>query len=1200
MILRRCLNGLRQLLRQRTAKIMSKSVSNIGHPALALQLQGRCLIEASAGTGKTWSIAKLFVRALFERNLLPKQVLVVTFTNAATKELRERLYLELLDVEDWLQRCVQSSGLVNHVFYTPWATSFYGDSFDASKLLAWVKRCIHSFDEAAISTLQGFCEAVVKRHASEMGIELVASAFETSDAGNARDARMPSESSSGMLLEVAAVYMNEVSAMNAMPLREAAFIKVAVGKYSDVLQCVQSLLNKPATLPPLETRSLDEQRRVLLASGILAAYDTYSKSVNDQHISEFIAYGNRYMAKPDRLKSIKSVQFNDIVLALKELSALGTIESKDWSRLKRIDSAGRIGNSKVSDSDAASALALVQAAREYFEQYFAFEKLADDYRQQVVLTAFYAAKKALLDGNNLSFANTSLSYTRTVQLAALGLSRYTDVAMQLQQRFPIALIDEFQDTDPTQAVILNAIYPEPSNNQNQRQDYAVVMVGDPKQAIYNFRGADVYAYLNAKNSAEQIFSLDTNQRSVAPLVDEVNALFSAMPDVFDVPGIDFVAMKESGKHTSTLAPPAFCYCAMPASKSDFDVWQWVAKEVESLLRGALIKPQDIAVLVSSNKNALFMRDALTALGLQSRVEDKTSIWVQPIAKFLLWFLQGVHLYTDSPSLKKAILTPMGGQICQRLFALDELQDLSLVRAVNDSLLSEFARLKGVWLAQGFAAFWQEAFPTPAIDSDLRHLLELLNLRVSTQVAPPHDIFGLIQWFEAQVNKSSRASLSEETNRRRSISAGAQVQISTIHASKGLQYEVVFLPDLIGKSDPRAGRITYFEKDMKLAADLSSAEFQTSEVSLASDREQEREELRLAYVALTRAVQACFVVVPSALVQPPVKKTKAKVDRRLTALVRSRISALQSIGSHLLTLIESDRSDETHSDIKQDIVSSDKVDESQTTAALMPALVELPRSQIAPAWVIDSFTALARRSANENHSLQLGDSFDYTDSSVLNLGSKAAQVAIEFDPHFGHNIEALPKGARTGECLHAILENTRWQTSLAEGANLAEVQKQTLRYDIAHNQSPELALWLDDVLQTPLVNGFALRDISPNKMIREWRFDNLQAMVADGKPNAYLRGYVDLVFEHQNKFYIIDYKSNWLGAGDEAYGAEAIKRSMQEHHYDLQAKIYSAALKNFLASRIGAAKVQDAYGGVLYLYLRAMKSSAPSFGVMHVA
>jgi ATP-dependent exoDNAse (exonuclease V) beta subunit len=335
---------------------VSNNGAQTSHPALALELKGRCLIEASAGTGKTWSIAKLFVRALFEKNLLPMQVLVVTFTNAATKELSERLYLELLDVENWLQRCIQIGGIADHVFYAPWAASFYKESFEAIKLLASVKRCIHSFDEAAISTLQGFCEAVVKRHASEMGIELVASTFESADAGNVQGSRMPSESSSGMLLEVAAVYMNEVSAMNAMPLREAAFVKIAVGKYSDVLQSVQSLLNKPATLPPLDTQSLNQQRRALLDSGILAAFDTFSKGVNEQNIDAFIAYGNRYMANLGRHKSIKSVQFNDIVLALKELSLLGTIESKDWSRLKRINSDGQIGKSKISDSDTADAL----------------------------------------------------------------------------------------------------------------------------------------------------------------------------------------------------------------------------------------------------------------------------------------------------------------------------------------------------------------------------------------------------------------------------------------------------------------------------------------------------------------------------------------------------------------------------------------------------------------------------------------------------------------------------------------------------------------------------------------------------------------------------------------------------------------------------------------------------------------------------
>jgi exodeoxyribonuclease V beta subunit len=992
------------------------------------------------------------------------------------------------------------------------------------------------------------------------------------------------------LLAVAAVYASQVDAINAIEFTKAAFLKLALGKYSDLLEAVQALLNKPATLPALDVRPLEVQRNALFATGILDALSAFRNAVNEQNIEAFIAYGNRYIASESRSKSIKSRQFNDMLLALKGLSTLGTMDTKDWARLKRVAASGQIGKSKVTEADSLNELELVRAARLYFEQYFDFEKLADAFRQQVVLFAFHAAKDALLDGNNLAFSNTSLSYTRTVQLAAQGLRQYPFIAEQLKQRFPVALIDEFQDTDPTQAAILNAIYPEAVIGSQKPDDFAVVMVGDPKQAIYNFRGADVYAYLNAKQSARELFSLDTNQRSVAPLVDEVNALFSALPDVFDVPGIDFVSMKASGKHVPTLAEPAFRYVVTPESKSKFDVWRWVALEIASLLRPQTnagsqtegLKAQDIAVLVSSNKNALLMRDALSAIGLQSRVEDRTSIWSQPMALYLLWFLQGVHFYTNAPSLKKALLTPLGGELCTRLYPTEQLQDLTLVRAANERLLSEFALLNQIWLTQGFSAFWHSAFPKPATNSDLRHLLELLNSRVPLLAQPPHDVFGLIQWLEAQVKKGADESPATDVDRRRSLAADVQVQISTIHASKGLQYEVVFLPDLVGRSDPRAGRITYFEKDLKLAVDLSASEFQAPEVSQASAREHEREELRLAYVAVTRAVQACYVLLPSSLIDPPPKKGKVKSDRRMNAMVKARVKELQKDASNKVQLAQPAQDDdvEHHSNA---VEMNESIAQTERTT-----LVELPWQQVSQAWIVDSFTALARRSANENHAIDLVE-------KLPARGDLAEQAAIEFDPHFGHDIEALPKGARTGECLHAILENTRWASSLAEGSNFIEVQKQASRYDIARDQSLELASWLDDVLRTPLINDFCLKDIAPEKMIREWRFDNLQE-----KSNSYLRGYVDLVFEHQQKFYVIDYKSNWLGADDNSYAGDAIARSMQEHQYDLQAKIYSAALKNFLASRLGADSVSSVYGGVLYLYLRAMKSSAPGFGVLHVA
>jgi exodeoxyribonuclease V beta subunit len=1167
------------------------------HPALCLKLEGHCLIEASAGTGKTWSIAKLFVRALLEKNLTPKQVLVVTFTNAATKELSERLYLELLDVENWLQQCVQSQAIAQHDFYADWAHGLSESAFDAKKSLLWLKRCLYSFDEAAISTLQGFCEGLVKRHATEMGLELAVSAF---NSGEVVGAVEPSHSSNGVALEVSKIYLDQIAMMNALPIRQAGFLKAAIGNYSDLLSAVQALLNKPAALPKRSATSLKVQANELLSCGVLEASEVLAQAVNGANIDAFIAYGNRYMAQAKRNKSISSRQFNDLVLALEELAQTGVIDRKDADRLKRVNDKSQIGKSSVSSLsgvELAADLDVVKAVQTYFEHYSAFERKADEYRQQVILTALGAARQALLNPDNLTFANTPLSYTRTMQLAAQGLQRYPAVAVQFRERFPIALIDEFQDTDPTQAIILNAIYPPLAD---QSSSFGVVMVGDPKQAIYNFRGADVYAYLNAKQSVQQLFSLDTNQRSVAPLVAEVNAVFLAIPEVFDVEGIDFVAMRPSGKHIAKFAAPALRYVVMPESKAGFDVWAWVADEIVSTLdANPELKPQDIAVLVSNHKHAHSMQTALALIGLASRLNEKGSIWQHPMASYLLWFLQGIYNFTNPPALKKALLTPLGSMMCERLFSQEALNDLTLIRAVNDTLLAKCSELKNTWMAEGFASFWQAAFPFPATDLNLRHLLELVNLKATSYQAHTHDAFGLLQWLEGQLTRIDAAPL--DTHRRRNQTSGDQIQISTIHVSKGLQYEVVFLPDLMTRADPRSDQVTYYEKDMQLAVDLSRHDFQPEDVLFAKYREHGREEMRLAYVAMTRAIQVCYLLVPATVIEP-IAKAKTKVDSRLTSLLKARLAQVQQEqpASIFFANVKS-AANVAQPDETQGLVAA--------SAAVLKSkeLQELPKLQSANAWKVDSFTALARRSANENHFLE---------TVALNplatpVTQPTAQQALDFDEtvmiHFGYNLTVLPKGARTGECLHAILENTDWLQSLSSTTNMNAIERQTTRYDIARDDLQTLANWMDDVLRTPLFiesnlrgkKNFCLVDLNPKKIIREWRFDTSTSteVTSHGQPTkSYVRGYVDLVFEHNHKFYIIDYKSNWLGDCDEYYGADALKNSMQDHQYDLQAKIYSAALKNFLAARVGAENVDAIYGGVLYLYLRAMKSHRPGQGV----
>ena len=261
---------------------------------------------------------------------------------------------------------------------------------------------------------------------------------------------------------------------------------------------------------------------------------------------------------------------------------------------------------------------------------------------------------------------------------------------------------------------------------------------------------------------------------------------------------------------------------------------------------------------------------------------------------------------------------------------------------------------------------------------------------------------------------------------------------------------------------------------------------------------------------------------------------------------------------------------------------------------VPPLKSFPSFQTQASWQIESFSGLARRGAHESHPLLEND----IDSS---------EPLDSTEPTFA---DLLPKGAHTGECLHAILEKADWQQPLFSPENLKLVERYQIQFGLSAVDSDALAQWMDTLLDTPLIaqadlatshaSVFSLRDVAPAKVIREWRFDNKygEQHPQDRRSN-YLRGFVDLVFEHEGKFYVVDYKSNWLGSTHAAYTPEAIAHVMLANRYDLQARIYAAALKNFLAGRLGDVAVSQKFGGVLYLFLRAMRPDQPGRGVFHV-
>jgi exodeoxyribonuclease V beta subunit len=1169
----------------------------IDHPVLKLKLEGRSLIEASAGTGKTWSIAKLFVRALIEKQLLPREVLVVTFTNAATSELKERLYRELSECEQWLSATLQQSEVPTNNFYPLWLDR-QGD-IDLVQTLAWVRRCIHRFDEAAISTLQGFCEGLVIRYGIEFGVELVA---ENATA-------MQSSSSNGIVAAVSAIYRHEVEFINGVDdviPEKAGFLRAAIGSFNQLLKCVVELLQKPAVKGTIEAKSCEAARQGLLRTSIFSAFKEFKDSVSEGAIQELVTYGNQLLASGNYRKGIRPKQFNEAVLGLQSLAKHGTIDSTLLTRLDRLTK-GLISKTELKASlisqgyTSAASLPVVVALQKYLLAYQAFEKEADEFRQHLVLAAYDKAKAALLDGNDTSFNETSLGFTRTLLLAAQGLAKTPAVGLQIVARYPVALVDEFQDTDPIQASILNAIYPVNTSLDQSEANYALVMVGDPKQAIYNFRGADVYAYLKAKVTATQVYSLDTNQRSTLELVESVNSLFMSLPQVFNVPGIEFLPVHASGRHPVELPGPALRFLTMPeVSKDDEDdesdsppsgltCWSWVAEEIERLiseptLQGNSVKASDIAVLVRSNKNAVLMKDALAARKIGARLESKESVWTRSSAQQLVWFLEGVASFNEPLLLRKALMTPLGDWTLSRLGPAAT--ELSNIRGLSDQVLTFFAKSRAIWINEGFAAFWTSLGlfgQTQVRFSELRQLVELaLTAPISVELKKQEPA-QLIAWLQNAIDvaiEASKLEVADPAFKLRTPAADNQVQLATIHASKGLEYKIVFLPDGLDKLSTRNASmrpVTFFERDLTLLVDLHSSKFQSDEVKEAALREQGREEMRLLYVAVTRAVQSCYLFFDKKIDD---KKNK---ERRALQLLRARrarepMPFFEVARSSAMAIIEA----------------TDARDDEFDRIADLPPLKNLPTLQTQAIWQIESFSGLARRGAHENHPL-LESSLD------------SSEQLDQTEPSFA---DLLPKGAHTGECLHAILEKADWQQPLFGPGNLKLVARYQTQFGLSAVDSHALAQWMDTLLDTPLIapadlatshaGVFSLRDVVPNKVIREWRFDNKYGEQApyDRRLN-YLRGFVDLVFEHEGKFYVVDYKSNWLGSTQAAYTPETIAKVMLANRYDLQARIYAAALKNFLATRLGDVEVRQRFGGVLYLFLRAMRPDQPGRGVFHV-
>jgi exodeoxyribonuclease V beta subunit len=814
---------------------------------------------------------------------------------------------------------------------------------------------------------------------------------------------------------------------------------------------------------------------------------------------------------------------------------------------------------------------------------------------------------------------------------ALENDRGHQLAGAVRRCYQAALVDEFQDTDDLQYAVFSRLFSSPQ--------HLLFMIGDPKQAIYGFRGADIFSYLRAAQAADTRFTLIRNWRSAPGLVQAVNTLFSQSAAPFLFPGIDFVpgrAARSGARETAATPPMIFWHLdsrqyredGKPLTKPQAQslIARAVTAEVQRL--GAAgptaVRTGDMAVLVRTNQQAALMKDHLSAAGVPSVIYSTADVFDTIDACELLAVLAGIAEPQSTSKLKTALATHMLGVSAGEIAAGDRAE------ASWEPRIRKHWEYFRLWNERGFAFMFRQFLSGEAVKQRLlsrpdgeRRLTNLLHLAELAHRAAGEQSLGpaaLVAWLTRRIDP--RTPRSEETQLRLESDELA-VKIVTVHRSKGLEYPVVFCPFAWSGSSLRDGDVFFHDPGHgdRLTVDISGGT--DSPHRIHAQNEVLAENLRMLYVAVTRARERCYL----AWGRINTGETSA-----LAYLLRSGASAADTGGgSDWIARLR----DEYHS-IGDDAIRRRLLELAGASAGAI-AIQPLPdrpgttirhigraalqlscrefRGTIAPPRSVTSYSALAAAGSAET-----------PDRDEGNPTATGECMAENLHPAADNRIADFPAGARAGTFFHAVFETLDF--TKPDSPTVVSRKLQEFGFDPCWTET--VCRMIADVLAIPLfqaASALHLAEVALDRRVSEMEFcfplnrvtpELLEAifarhrtparmediLAADGMgrlhfapTRGFMKGFIDLVFEHKGSYYLVDWKSNRLGASPEAYCQDSLRSAMREHHYDLQLHIYTLALHQYLRLRVPGYEYDRDFGGVCYVFLRGVSCErGPDYGI----
>jgi exodeoxyribonuclease V beta subunit len=1251
---------------------------DLGH----VNLDGTHLIEASAGTGKTYTIASLFLRLLLQGNIPIQEILVVTYTVPATDELKTR-------IRDKLRQAINafSTGDSKDAFLK----DLLDQIEDRPRALSILRVALSGFDEAAISTIHGFCQRMLKELAFETG-----SPFDLELVTDQAEMVLGAADDFYRLHIVQETIPELVAYVLEKKITPAFFLKLA--KKSNLVATVIPNLARPSLEPHLSAYrqafaevcdqwgACREELEQLLSDTDTLNQTSYKLA----NIPGFLEEMDRYLASGGTNlpvpKEVGKFTLGSVRLATKKNK---TVPEHPFFLL-----CGALLNSATD-----------LTAR--MDEYLTWLKVAfHGFMLQALPER--KAKQGLVHFDDL------LLRMHHALASPLG----TSLANAVGKRFHAALIDEFQDTDHLQYEIFTQCF----------STGPLFFIGDPKQAIYSFRGADIFTYKKAAESVEKDLqnTLIHNWRSEPGLIEAVNAVFEKAKDPFVYPWIEFRRAREADKPDREVLAAG--------DKANLVVWfmgssgpeplkvadarvqlcRAVAHEISTLLNGAKqgrvklgsreLRPSDIAVLVRENTQARAMRDTLRSCNIPCVLFSDENVFFSDEAFAVDVLLNALAEPYHEGKVRTALMSSIFG------LGAHEISGLMEDEKAWETWITKFRGYHDLWNRAGFTPAFrrlmdEEGVRTRLLAGDrgeraLTNVLHLCELLGQAEVREKLGMQGLLKWLSERRDPAMPV---EEEYQLRLESDDDAVRIMTVHKSKGLEFAVVFCPFAWApvKAGDKGG-LLFHDQDGAAFMDLGSVDYARN--TTRAEQEALAENVRLLYVALTRAKNRCYMAwgrVKDAetsalnyLIKSHDVYGKENLVEALKLAGADEESMRRELGSHI-------KAAKAHAVIR-DI----PVDAPQPLAAEAFPAEDLTARDfnmvIDRSWGIASYTMFIhgqhqRQDAADRDMLVPGvrDALDYA-GMPAGAQLKGMREGGKVTPATAKDIFSFPRGARAGTLLHevfekidftadnaairAVVEETlvghgfdmTWTEAVTGmvssvlnvdlgGMHLAQVNglKRLTELEFMFPLKPLTSSILEKALADYMpgyingdISGKSHTDVRPARDSRTFLNDAdaedfLRHSRESGNPGkneipgsplsrgrqemhpygaasdtresqgegseilslyrsprlafdpvkGFLRGFMDLVFMHEGRYYLIDWKSNHLGNSVEDYGQDALLKSMIRDNYILQYHLYTVALHRYLKNRLEGYSYDKHFGGVFYVYLRGVDPArGPEYGI----